>query len=144
MAVLDQHLHPALCVSPHAQGLVVHRLVTVRHLVPQYSKDDPQHLVRQRHDRFLVPLADAQCGEFIFQRTPAARRRLRELAQQTPDPSVAIADLAHLALARTFVVARADAHPRGQPLGAAKALHLRADLHQQHGCAHDVDTRDDL
>jgi hypothetical protein len=58
--------------------------------------------------------------------------------------SPALADLAGLALARTFVVAWADAHPTGQPLGAAEGAHVRTNLHQQHRCALQVDARDGL
>jgi hypothetical protein len=86
-----------------------------------------------------------RCGRVIVvERASRSCGGLRKLAQQPTHPGVAPADAPALALARAFVVARADAHPRGQPLGAAEAGHVRPNLHQQHGCPLQVDARNGL
>ena len=60
-------------------------------------------------------------------------------AEQTANGGVAFADASGFAPARRFVVAGTDAHPRGQPIGAAEGGHVGTDLHEQHGRADPID-----
>ena len=113
-------------------------------VVLEHGKDDTQHLVGQCHDGFLVPLANAQGSELVFQGAATSTGSLGKLTQQAPDPCIAFAGFAALALSRTLVVARTDAKSRSQLLGAAKAVHVGTDLHQQHGRTHLIDTGNGL
>ena len=73
-----EHLQPARCVFLHTQRFVINGPIMVGFVVFEHGKDDAQHLVRQPHDRLLVPLANTQGRKLVLQGTATSAGVLGE------------------------------------------------------------------
>ena len=110
----------------------------------EHQKYQPDHLVRDGDDGFLVRLAHHQAAVLCGQRALGVSSGVGAFAQDKPDHCVAVAGAPGFALARALVVARAQCGPICQALGAAEARHVVANLDQNQRGGNLVDAGDGL
>lgn len=109
-----------------------------------YEEEGTQSLMADRDDRPLVAAAHDEGLELRLEHRGGATGGMSELAEQTADIRIALANVAGLALAGRLVVAGANSHPGGQAMRAAEGIHIGANLGQQHGRTDQIDAWDRL
>lgn len=116
-----------------------HRWVEGRFVPAEQDEDGAQQLVRQGDDGARAAAAHDQGLELGLQGTPGLAGSLGELTEQPPDIAIALRGAARFEPTGGVVVARTEADPRGEAIGAAVGRHVGADLYQQQGRPEAID-----
>ena len=135
---------PAWRVLLRTHGGVVGALIDIRLASAEHQEYQPDHLVRDGDDGFLVRLAQHQAAVLCGQCALGVSSGVGAFAQDKTDAGVAVAGAPGLALARALLVARAQCGLICQACGAAEACHVVANLYENQRGGDLVDAGDGL
>lgn len=96
----------------------------------EHEEDGAEDFVADGDDGALVAAPDDEGLELRLEHGLGTAGGMSELAEQTADIRIALAEAAGFALAGRLVVARTDADPGRQAIGAAEGIHVGADFDQ--------------